>query len=379
MQTIDKNILKFIWTLFLFLWISCAFAGELRLLEHFSHFLNKNIKFYIYLPEDYGNYPVLFVLHGAGGDYDDWISNSNIISEAKSYNLALVFPDGDKYSWYLDSPIDSSKQYESYFINELIPFIKERFPTNVDISRLGLTGLSMGGHGAITLLLKYPEMFICASSMSGILDLTNHPAMAEPWKLCQLLGTSVGNIEAWRSNSAVHLVTDNVLQNKFIFTDCGLEDVYALEDNRKFEAICDSLNLCHIYKENSGGHNWTYWNKHITDHLMFHQSILSPKVYVNIPQMNDESPAVVRYFPNPFSETLDVEFTLFNEQNVTLGIYNILGQKIFTQTLGLLSRGSKRLQLRPLEWHIPPPAGTYLLILYVGENSYNAKITYQPR
>lgn len=161
-----------------------SFAGlnEIITIHHFSNILNKTTTFQVYLPPDISSttenagtrFPVLYVLHGAWGSYVDWITKTDIEDLADNYRMILVFPDGDQFGWYLDSPIKKYSQYESYIIKELIPEIDRRFPSIASREGRSIMGLSMGDHGAFILSAKYPEMFCSVSSLSGILKLTNH-------------------------------------------------------------------------------------------------------------------------------------------------------------------------------------------------------------
>ena len=65
----------------------------------------------------------------------------------------------EKTSWYLDSPIDSTMKYESYIIDELVPTVDRVYRTQPHINNRAITGLSMGGHGAMYLSLRNPEVF----------------------------------------------------------------------------------------------------------------------------------------------------------------------------------------------------------------------------
>lgn len=108
------------------------------------------------------------MLHGYGGK-EDGNENSfdhNVIRNAlKEHDMFGIVPDGG-VGCFVDSPYSS--KYETYMIEELIPFIDKKLPTIADRQHRAICGVSMGGHGAITLAFKYPQLFGSASSLSGI-------------------------------------------------------------------------------------------------------------------------------------------------------------------------------------------------------------------
>ncbi|MBE9490535.1 MAG: esterase family protein, partial [Bacteroidetes bacterium] len=144
-----KNIL-------LFLLISTSiFAQKIDTLTIFSNSMQKNIKNVVIIPDAYHEskeFPVLYLLHGAYGDYSNWITKVPQLKEyANQYNMIIVCPDGNPFSWYFDSPIDKKFRYETYISKELITVIDEKYTTIKSKKGRGITGLSMGGHGAFYL------------------------------------------------------------------------------------------------------------------------------------------------------------------------------------------------------------------------------------
>lgn len=230
---------------------------------------------YVVLPTAYDpnqRYPVLYVLHGASGSYKDWVKQTRIVNFVEPYRMILVFPDGGQYGWYVDSPKEPKSQYESYFVKEHIPYIDSHYSTIADRSGRGIVGLSMGGHGAITLAIKHPDLFGSASSLSGVLDLTRHKT---EWQIFKRLGMYAENPAQWDANSALQLAPklssgtlspDTPLQ---LFVDCGTED-FAIAENRAFRDRLQELDIPLFYVERPGNHNWAYWNGNIGEHLAFH-------------------------------------------------------------------------------------------------------------
>ena len=246
---------------------------DVKTLSHFSHFLNKEQKLNVYLPVTPGKHSVLYLLHGATGDYSNWASKTDVANIAEKYDLIIVMPDGGASSWYSDSPFIPESQYESYVVKELIPFIDSAFATFASREGRGACGLSMGGYGAIKFGLKYPTLFSSASSMSGVLAIQRHP---EKWSLAKVFGELKDNPGNWQK-ADLPLLLDSCKDTVAIKFDTGIADI-TLEDNREFLAALQKAHWTFEYGEFPGGHSWIYWGGHIGDHLRFHDRILRHEI-----------------------------------------------------------------------------------------------------
>ena len=271
--------MKKLFMFFLFIVITISiWAGQNDILTitHFSPALNQEKTFRIYFPPGAKadeKFPVLFVLHGAYGCYKDWIDRTNIEDLADNYQMILVFPDGGEFGWYADSPIEKSSQYESYVAKELIALIDKLFPTIATREGRGIMGLSMGGHGAILLAEKHPDVFGSASALSGILKITDHP---DKWQIAGRLGSMNENQKVWEENSVYEQAERLENTNVKILFDCGVDDTQtgAINDSRKFHERLIELKIPHIWRELAGTHSWDYWQTHLEEHLNFHQSAM---------------------------------------------------------------------------------------------------------
>ena len=244
---------------------------NIRTLSHYSNYLGKEQKMNVYVPEYGGRHSVLYLLHGATGDYTNWSNKTDVKNIADKFNLIIVMPDGGAYSWYADSPMIPGSQYESYIVKELIPFIDSAFATYAEKNGRGVCGLSMGGFGAIKLGLKYPQLFSSASSLSGVLSILNH---SDKWSMAQVFGPQSEYSLNWKHEELLELAgssTDTTVALKF---DTGVNDI-TLGDNRLFLAVLQQLHRTFEYGEFPGGHTWTYWGTHIEEHLQFHSRHLT--------------------------------------------------------------------------------------------------------
>lgn len=251
-------------------------GGSAKMYEitHYSESLNKNKTFRIILPENYDEdicYPVLYLLHGASGSYIDWHKNGILEQAAKNYDLIIVTPDGEN-SWYVDSPIKENSKYASYILNDLIPYIDSNYNTIPTYRGRGISGLSMGGHGAITLAIKNPEVFGAASATSGVLDLRPLPNVTG---LKEIFGDIKANETVWDENSAVEMVDllkKSRRKPKLLF-DIGMSDVF-YKTNLEFHNRLYAKGITHTFKVYPGTHDWMYWLGHLPEHLEFHATSL---------------------------------------------------------------------------------------------------------
>ncbi len=255
---------------------------NIKTLSHYSHFLGKEQKLNVYVPNSLGRHSVLYLLHGAYGSYVDWVEKSDIENIADKFNLIIVMPDGGQFGWYTDSPFEKENQYESYIIKELIPFIDSTFDTYAEKDGRGICGLSMGGYGALKFASKYPDMFASASSMSGVLAILNHP---DSWFMPKVFGSQKEHLDVWKENDLLELApalkgqpnatkdslkTDaHSTQKVAIKFDVGIDD-HTLNDNREYLQRLQDLGISFEYGEFPGTHNWEYWSGHIFEHLQFH-------------------------------------------------------------------------------------------------------------
>ncbi len=244
----------------------------------FSRARNKATGYFAYLPKamEKGEvFPVLYLLHGAWDGYTAWQEHADaeLRTLAARHRIIIVTPDGDEFGWYVDSPVKKGNEIETFFMKELIPHVEANFPTAPD--RRGVAGLSMGGHGAMVLAMRNPGVFLSASSMSGILDITKHP---EQWHIKDVLGPYEGeNRRVWAEHSAFGLASayPGRLNAISLLASVSLGDQWALPDNRAFHSLLKELGAKHEYHEEEGGHDWAFWTSELPRHVVFHAEVLN--------------------------------------------------------------------------------------------------------
>jgi S-formylglutathione hydrolase FrmB len=271
--------MKKMFTAFIILIGMQAFAGTVDTIEMKSAYLKKAIKFVVIQPSIQNNqsnqlnsqerYPVVYLLNGYDGNYAQWTKTApQLAKTADDLKMIFVYPDGGKSSWYFDSPIDSSMQYESYIIKELVPYVDDNFPTKANPKSRAITGLSMGGHGALYLAIRHSDIFGAAGSTSGGFDFRPFP---KSWNLQNILGEYETNQARWNDYTVMRQV--ELLTNKqlAIIFDCGVDDIF-IKVNRALHEKLLQLKIDHDYIERSGGHNHAYWRSSIDFQMLyFHQ------------------------------------------------------------------------------------------------------------
>ena len=241
----------------------------------------------VILPDGYDptqTYPVLYLLHGAGGSYHEWTDNTDIVSFSSAYRIIIAMPDSGHTAnagWYADW-FDHSRQWESFHIHDVIWYIETMFHGN---GHRAIAGLSMGGYGAMYYAAKYPALFKAAGSFSGAVDIR----LAEPVTgvafdvLHDFEGTP--NDKVWgnqvlrESNWRAHNPTDLVgnLRGMKLFLACGNgfpggthEDpsnpgAYFVEGgayqmNLSFLRALAKAHIAHTDRfYGAGQHTWPYW------------------------------------------------------------------------------------------------------------------------
>lgn len=246
------------------------FASRVDTLMVYSKAMNKEVKNVVITPDNYtkkgSSYNVVYLLHGAGGNHKAWLGKAPAIKKyADQYNVIIVCPDGDKTSWYFDSPIDSSIKYETYISKELVDKIDKTYNTSATKKSRAITGYSMGGHGALYLAFKHQNVWGAVASMSGGVDIRPFPTR---WDISKRLGVYAENPKVWESNTVINLVHLLDGKNLKILFDCGVDDFFYDANVRLHKKLLER-NIPHDYIERPGGHTNKYWSNSIKYQMLF--------------------------------------------------------------------------------------------------------------
>ena len=261
---------KLHYTLFLVLLFFSAQAAQVDTIQVFSPSMNKNIKTCVIVPDNYKKskkkFPVVYLLHGYSGNYATWVKSFKEVSQqVDRYGFIAIGVDGNYSSWYFNSPIDPTFKYETYIIDELVPFIDKKYKTIASREGRAISGLSMGGHGALYLSLKHQDVFGAAGSMSGGVDIR---PFSEKWDIKNRLGAITDFPENWEKNTVVNLIELNQNNNLKLIIDCGVDDFF-IDVNRELHQKMLALKIDHDYIERPGKHNIDYWENSLKFQLLF--------------------------------------------------------------------------------------------------------------
>jgi putative tributyrin esterase len=253
----------------LFMMHLCAFSSEKTIVSIHSLSMKKIFKAEIITPSEYNTgtkyFSVIYLLHGYSGDYTTWSRIVPLDSYSDSYHCIIVCPDGDYRSWYVDSRTKRNSEFQTFIVKEVVPFVDSAFRSWPEANGRAIIGMSMGGHGATTLLAKFPDMFCGAGSISGIMDLCEFP---REWEISSVLGDFKNNQDQWKSSSFFTLCEHLRGRDKGLILDCGLSD-FALPGNRKTHQKLISLSIPHDYYERPGNHSPVYVREAAEYHFLY--------------------------------------------------------------------------------------------------------------
>lgn len=233
-----------------------------------SESMNKDIPVTVITPDSYDvgkKFPVTYLLHGYSDNNEAWTKEGVVGHLSDLYDIVFVLPDGGFDSWYFDSTITPEYQYETFVSKELISYIDTNYKTIKDRSARAITGLSMGGHGALFLAFRHQDIFGSAGSASGGVDIRPFP---DNWNIKARLGSIQEYPENWEANTVInmtHLLKPGSLN---LIIDCGTEDFF-YEVNCNLHEKLHKEGIPHDFYTRPGSHNWTYWLNSIKYQILF--------------------------------------------------------------------------------------------------------------
>lgn len=264
-----------------------SFGGKVEVFDHQSTACSCTMRFAVYTPPQAtsGKVPVLWYLSGLTCNWSNVNEKSGIQRYAAEHGIMVVFPDtsprgegvaddeaydlGQGAGFYINAsqePWAKHFQMERYVTEELPDLVAQAFPS-ADMKRQGITGHSMGGHGALTLHFKHPQVYRSVSAFSPIVAPTQ-----VPWGQ-KAFSTYLGKEESiWKAHDACELVKGGATAAP-ILIDQGSSDTFLAEQLRPylFEAACEqagqklSLNVRDGYD-----HSYYFVASFIGDHFAHH-------------------------------------------------------------------------------------------------------------
>ena len=252
---------------------------------------DRRLRANVLLPEGYDparDYPVLFLLHGAGDAYTSWaLPEKGAIAEtAKDLDAIVVMPEGATafYTDWFDSGERGAQRWETYYLEELIPLVERRFSVRPGRRWHAIAGLSMGGFGATFLGSRLPGYFGNVGAFSGALDIQDPGVQAlfggtdpsyqdywgpadGPYAEGHNPAKLTGNLRA----SRVYVTTGDGTPEPgqptspaALTTGAGLEaGVKKLSDQYVAAARAEGVDV--TYSPEHGVHDWPYWRRDVRE------------------------------------------------------------------------------------------------------------------
>ena len=218
--------------------------------------------------EESGKPSVLYLLHGLTDDQTIWQRMTSIERYVSSMNLAVIMPTTGR-GFYTD--MKEGYRYWQFISEELPDKMQSFFNVSTKREDTFVAGLSMGGYGAIKLMLSKPDKFCVGATLSGAVDLaslyyTRDTLSVE--ELQRIVGTKEELVGS--ENDLFHLIEElkkNNIDIPKIYSVCGKDDVLCLGGNRNFKNFCIDNGVDIEYYEHEGDHNWEFWDRYIQDVL----------------------------------------------------------------------------------------------------------------
>lgn len=238
--------------------------GKIETVEYDSKTVGNKRKMLVYTPPGYSTdakYPVLYLLHGLGGDETEWSKNAtpdvildNLYADKKLVPMLVVMPNGrakpnDRAVGNIFAPehVRAFENFENDLLKDVIPFVESRYSIKTGRENRALAGLSMGGGQSLNFGLAHLDTFAWVGGFSSAPN-TKAPGQLVP-----------------DPNEAKK-------QLKLLWVSCGDKDGL-ININQGFHAYLKEKNVPHIWHVDSGGHDWLVWKN---DLYLFSQRIFRP-------------------------------------------------------------------------------------------------------
>lgn len=219
--------------------------------------------------------PVVILLHGVYGSHWAWAlkggahrTAARMIQSGEITPMVLAMPSDGLWGDGSGYVPHAEQDFDRWIVEDVPAAVREAVPTVGPQSPLCISGLSMGGFGALRLGAKYPELFKAAGGHSSMTHFDQHIQFVEE------------PLESYACPQEDRSVLDTMLRNRDrlprLRFDCGSDDPL-LAQNRELSQHLQRAGIPHSYEEFPGGHEWQYWEKHLVDMLRFFNQALCLK------------------------------------------------------------------------------------------------------
>jgi S-formylglutathione hydrolase FrmB len=259
-----------------------------------SRILGEVVHYCVLLPPGYDSapakhYPILYFLHGLGGDEQTlfntggWNLIEDLREQHKIGDFLIVTPEA-RTTFYVNSA-DGKVRYSDFFLQEFIPYIEGKYRIRRGRRSRAITGISMGGYGALRFAFAYPNMFSAVSAQSAAL-ITDSPqelnaAVRAGAPRAKLLGSVFGNpidVRHWKENDPFALAKKNqpAIGTLAIYFNCGRNDEYDFEAGATaLDKQLQEERIKHEFHLYPGNHSASYFGAHISEVMEFHSKMFA--------------------------------------------------------------------------------------------------------
>jgi len=250
-----------------------------------SKILSRSVPYCVVLPPSFDankmrRFPVLYSLHGLGDNEQffvhsgAWNLAEDLRERGQLKDFLIATPDGGA-SFYINSK-DGRDRYESFLLQEFFPFIEKRYRVAPGRANRAISGISMGGYGALYLAFRHPQLFSSVSAHSAALieKLPVFLGGSSPQpNRSRIFGGTFGNPPDpafWDQNSPLTLARVAPLRGLKIYFDCGDQDDFGFEAGATaLDKILFARRIPHEFHIYPGRHDPAYFAEHLPASLLF--------------------------------------------------------------------------------------------------------------
>ena len=262
--------------------------GRLEKNSFHSSALNRTLQYWVYVPGGYdadanARFPVVYLLHGSGGDINEWPSYGLIDAADKLMGggqiprFIVVLPEGDQEYW-VDHVVDNAtgangEKWGTYTAKEVVPTVDTRYRTIARQSARAVGGLSMGGHAAMQLPMSFPGIWSAIGAHSPSLRSEGVRLAPKPSDAPTFLG--FGPEFAARDPLSLIKAKPDLAKQYTWWIDFGSQDPWRAPATAVHDAL-NSMGIKDQFHVFEGGHELAYWAAHVEEYLRFYAGALCP-------------------------------------------------------------------------------------------------------
>lgn len=264
-------------------------TGRIECSSISSKILARQVPYCIVLPASFDadklrTFPVLYFLHGLGDNEQFFVHSGawNLVEDMRDKgelkDFLIVTPDA-RSTFYINAR-DGKERYEDFLLQEFFPYVEKRYRVGAGRANRAISGISMGGYGALHLAFRHPQLFssVSAHSAAVIEKLPNFLGGAQPNSpRARVLGSAFGNPPDpvfWQHHSPMVIARITNLAGLKIYFDCGNQDDFGFEAGAVgLDKILTSRRIRHEFHIYPGRHDAVYFAEHLPDSLSFHSHL----------------------------------------------------------------------------------------------------------